>query len=83
MTIYDGGSSSSPMIGKYCGTLIPHSHVSSSNDILIDFHSDGVETRPGFKIEYNPKGTVVCKIVHKFVSVWCKTALGEVGVSLP
>ena len=27
--------------------------------------------------------TVVCKIVHKFASVWCKTALREVGVSLP
>ena len=27
--------------------------------------------------------TVVCKIVHKFASVWCKTALEEVGVSLP
>jgi hypothetical protein len=27
--------------------------------------------------------TVVCKIVHKFSYVWCKTALGEVGVSLP
>ena len=27
--------------------------------------------------------TVVCKIVHKFASVWCKTALGKVGVSLP
>ena len=30
-----------------------------------------------------PMVTVVCKIVHKFASVWCKTALGEVGVSLP
>ena len=29
------------------------------------------------------KITVVCKIVHKFASLWCKTALGEVGVSLP
>ena len=27
--------------------------------------------------------TVVCKIVHKIASVWCKSALGEVGVSLP
>ena len=27
--------------------------------------------------------TVLCKIVHKFASVWCKTALGEVGVSFP
>ena len=34
---------------------------------------------PGIPVIY----TVVCKIVHKFASVWCKTALGEVGVSLP
>ena len=27
--------------------------------------------------------TVVCIKVHKIVSVWCKIALGEVGVSLP
>ena len=27
--------------------------------------------------------TVVCKKVHKIRSVWCKMALGEVGVSLP
>ena len=27
--------------------------------------------------------TVVCKIVHPFGSVWCKMALGEVGVALP
>ena len=27
--------------------------------------------------------TVVCIKVHKIASVWCKTALGEVGVSLP
>ena len=30
-----------------------------------------------------PQGTVVCIKVHKIVSLWCKTALGEVGVSLP
>ena len=27
--------------------------------------------------------TVVCRIVHKIASVWCKIAQGEVGVSLP
>ena len=27
--------------------------------------------------------TVVCKKVHPIGSVWCKMALGEVGVSLP
>ena len=27
--------------------------------------------------------TVMCIKVHRIVSLWCKTALGEVGVSLP
>ena len=56
LTMYDGGSSTSPMVGKYCGDLIPLSYVSSSNDVFIDFQSDGSETGAGFKIEYNPTG---------------------------
>ena len=32
---------------------------------------------------YKSLDTVVCKKVHKIWSVWCKMALGEVGVSLP
>ena len=57
MTIYDGGSSTSPMIGKYCGNSIPPSHVSSSNEVLIHFQSDpDCCTGAGFKMEYNPSG---------------------------
>ena len=57
MTIYDGGSSSSPMMGKYCGNSIPPSHVSSSNEVLIQFKSDGSGfPTAGFKLEYNPLG---------------------------
>ena len=56
MVVYDGGSSTSAMMGKYCGDSIPPSYVSSSNEILIHFQSDGSETEAGFKIEYNPTG---------------------------
>ena len=49
------------------------SKVSSCQEYIID---------PALVLKKVP-GTVVCKIVHKFASVWCKTALGEVGVSLP
>ena len=58
LTIYDGGSSTSPMMGKYCGNSIPPSHVSSSNEILIQFQSDEYEDDigGGFQIEYNPLG---------------------------
>ena len=44
------------MIGKYCGNSIPPSYVSSSNEILIHFQSDGSLTKNGFKMEYNPSG---------------------------
>ena len=56
LTVYDGGSSSSSMMGKYCGDSIPPSHVSLSNQVLIQFHSDEAETETGFQIEYNPIG---------------------------
>ena len=52
--MYDGDSSTSPMMGKFCGDLIPSSHVSSSNEILIHFQSDGSATGAGFKMKYNP-----------------------------
>ena len=56
LTIYDGDSSTSPMMGKYCGNSIPPSHVSSSNEILINFLSDYIVTEAGFLMEYNPTG---------------------------
>ena len=54
--MYDGGLSTSPMMGKYCGDSIPPSLVSSSNEILIHFHSDYSETEAGFQMEYHPRG---------------------------
>ena len=57
------------MMGKYCGDSIPPSQVSSSNDVLIHFQSNGFATRAGFKMEYNPIGT------HQF-----KTTLNNMGI---
>ena len=56
LTIYDGGSSTSSMLGMYCGYSIPPSHVSSSNKILVHFQSDVTGTGAGFQMEYNPTG---------------------------
>ena len=47
------------MMGKYCGDSIPPSHVSSSNMVLIQFHSDQYIVGAGFKMEYNPTGNIV------------------------
>ena len=43
-------------MGKYCGDSIPPSHVSSSNEMLIQFKSDHISTYAGFKMEYNLLG---------------------------
>ena len=43
-------------MGKYCGDSIPPSNVSSSIEVLIQFHSDGGAVGAGFKMEYNPTG---------------------------
>ena len=56
LTIHDGDSSTSPIMGKYCDDSIPPSHISSSNKILIHFQSDGSVTRAGFQMEYHPRG---------------------------
>ena len=72
MTIYDGGSSTSPMMGKYCGDSIPPSHISSNKEIMVHFKtwSWTTATRVGFKMEYNPIGKT-----HQF-----KTTLNNMGI---
>ena len=52
LTLYDGDSTSAPMIGEYCGNSIPNNQISTSNSVLIHFESDWASTRSGFHLEY-------------------------------
>ena len=52
LTLYDGDSSSAPMIGEYCGNSIPNNQISSTNSVFIYFESDGDVTESGFQLEY-------------------------------
>ena len=61
LTIYDGGSNTSPLFygnstpfyNPYSGDSLPPSQISSSNQLFFHFHSDGAMTASGFKLEYN------------------------------
>ena len=54
LTIFDGGSNTSPVLaGPYCGDSLPPSQISSSNNLFIHFHSNHHHTETGFKLEYN------------------------------
>ena len=69
LTIHDGKSHTSPMLGNpYCGDSLPPSQISSSNHLLFHLHSNHINTGTGFKLEYdatskNPNKIDICSIV--------------------
>ncbi|XP_013175197.1 PREDICTED: cubilin-like [Papilio xuthus] len=50
--IYDGPSSDSRFVGKFCGTSYPKSYTSTSNTLFIIFKSDHTMTSEGFRMTY-------------------------------
>jgi hypothetical protein len=46
--LYDGASTSSPLIGKYCNDNIPTTILTTSGAVTLVFHSDGVVENGGF-----------------------------------
>ena len=53
MLIYDGPTTSSPLIGKYCNSSVPPSTISSSgNAITIKFYADPGLELSGFDIDW-------------------------------
>lgn len=55
VNVYDGRSSSSPLIGRYHGTSLPPVVTSSSNQLFITFTSDLSVRKPGFGASYRGK----------------------------
>lgn len=71
LIIRDGGSSESPLMGKYCGKKSPFTLLSHSNQIWLMFVTDSSIEKKGFKLSYNtaitgcggdflsPSGTII------------------------
>ncbi|XP_046746481.1 cubilin-like [Diprion similis] len=51
--VRNGGSDSSPLIGRYCGTEIPKQISSFGNQMYLKFTSDISRSAAGFNIEWN------------------------------
>ena len=63
LTIYDGGSTGSDLVGKFCGNAPPPGQIlSSNNELLMHFETDHVGTYDGFHIDYS----TLCKF-HRFI----------------
>ncbi|GFG35967.1 hypothetical protein Cfor_02931, partial [Coptotermes formosanus] len=57
LEIRNGGSQLAPLIGRYCGTSIPTSIPSMSNQLFLRFVSDRSGRRTGFRITWDGTAT--------------------------
>ena len=51
--VYDGGSSSSSLIGKFSGTSLPGAITSSQNKFFVRFTTDHSALKSGFAASYH------------------------------
>lgn len=68
--VYDGGSSSSPLIHSFSGTSLPSPITSSSNKLHVRFTSNASVKRRGFRASYRGKkrSYVFCLIIFQSFS---------------
>ena len=52
MAVYDGDSLNSPLIGKFCGDVIPEVIKTRSNSMLVEFITDATVSKEGFVASY-------------------------------
>ncbi|XP_068704797.1 uncharacterized protein [Montipora foliosa] len=52
VTVYDGNSSSSPLLGRFSGNSVPSPITSSSNQLYVRFTSNGATEDSGFVARY-------------------------------
>ncbi|XP_060536860.1 cubilin [Cylas formicarius] len=57
LEIRNGGTSASPLIGRYCGTTIPKAIPSHANKLFVKFSSDMSQTGHGFKMTWSSAST--------------------------
>ena len=60
VTIYDGGTTSDPVLGTYSGDEIPSELTASGNEVLVTFVTDDQTTGAGWYIGYSSNSPVWC-----------------------
>ena len=59
LEIYDGPTSQSKLLGRFCGNKVPPPLITSNNSALLHFSSDNSEERWGYQVVYKPIKVVV------------------------
>jgi hypothetical protein len=61
LTVYDGATASSALLGTYTGSDLPSLMTSTGNELLLVFKSNGDATANGFLAEYTSHRPTWCK----------------------
>ena len=60
LIVYNGNSTSSPILGTYSGTTLPSAITANSGQMLVVFTSDFLNTSQGFAANYTSTGSAYC-----------------------
>jgi Zn-dependent metalloprotease len=60
LIVYNGSSTSSPVLGSFSGTTLPSSVTASSGQMLVVFTSDFSTNAQGFSANYTSTGSAYC-----------------------
>ncbi len=64
VTIYDGETTSDPVLGTFSGSTVPSGTLTSSGkNVLVTFTSDGTNTSKGWQIKYTSTSVNYCNIL--------------------
>lgn len=80
--IYDGNSTSDPLLGEYCGSSIPPAITSSGGQMLVSFISDYDITAAGFSASYTSGGTGIMEFSHENISIYPNPGNGNFTLSV-
>jgi len=60
LKVYDGGTTSAPLLGAFSGSALPADITSNGNQMLIEFSTDGNGNASGWFAEYNSTSPQWC-----------------------
>lgn len=68
LKVRNGSDSSSPLLGTYCGTLLPNPIFTQNNELYLRFKSDSATSSHGYEIIWtsSPSGKTfaLCVVKH-------------------
>ncbi|MGM0613445.1 MAG: C10 family peptidase [Bacteroidota bacterium] len=80
--VYDGNSTSDPLLGEFCGSSLPPVVNSSGNQMLVRFTSDYSNTAAGFSASYTSGSTGISQQTKQAIKIYPNPADGHFTLSM-